>query len=182
MTGRASRDGGRGSLIVVPLDLKRANAIVSAWHRHHRPVLGHRFSIGLIDSEGDLHGCAIVGRPVARLGGEPDRVLEVLRVATDGTANACSKLLAAAARAGKAMGFVRIQTYTLPVEGGASLRATGWIEDGVVDGRKWAHTDGRARANAHPTVDKVRWVCVLNPEPPATNLPPTVDESQGTLL
>ena len=44
---------------------------------------------------------------------------EVLRVATDGTPNACSALLGAAARAAKALGYLRIQTYPLPDEGGA---------------------------------------------------------------
>ena len=84
--------------------------------------------------DGLVHGAIIVGRPVARLAGLPRDVLEVVRLATDGTYNACSVLYAAAARAGKAMGYRRIQTYTLPVEGGASLRASGWVDEGPAGG------------------------------------------------
>ena len=32
---------------IVPITLKEANAFVSAYHRHHGPVTGHKFSIGL---------------------------------------------------------------------------------------------------------------------------------------
>ena len=113
------------SLTVIPLELKEANAFVAKLHRHHKPVVGHRFSIGCVDDGGILRGAAIVGRPVARLAGHPRDVLEVTRLCTDGTHNACSILYAAAAKAGKALGYKRIQTYTLPIEGGASLRAAG---------------------------------------------------------
>jgi hypothetical protein len=121
-------------LFVVPLELTEANAVVGLWHRHHKPCTGHRFSIGCVDIEGVLHGVAIVGRPVARNAGHPRDVLEVSRVATDGTPNACSVLYAAAARAARAMGYLRIQTYTLPWEGGASLRGAGWINEGDAGG------------------------------------------------
>lgn len=62
-------------------------------------------------------------------------IAEVSRLATDGTRNACSILYAAAARACDAMGFDSIQTYTLPEEGGASLRAAGWTCEGEAGGR-----------------------------------------------
>ena len=35
------------------------------WHRHHKPVVGHRFSIGV--ENGEIRGACIVGRPVARI-------------------------------------------------------------------------------------------------------------------
>ena len=162
---------GRSDLRVVPVELKTANALVGLWHRHHQPSQGHRFSLGLIDEEGIIHGAAIVGRPVARLGGKPDRVLEVVRVATDGTYNACSMLLSAAARAGKAMGYERIQTYTLPEEGGASLRASGWRDEGTAGGGQWKHTDGKPRRTDQPTSIKTRWACELNPPRPDTIVP-----------
>lgn len=145
------------SLYVVPIELSEANAAVSAWHRHHQPVIGHRFSLGATDTDGVLHGVCIVGRPVARLAGHPRDVAEVTRLATDGTKNACSILYAAAANACKAMGFVRIQTYTLPWEGGASLRASGWVEDGAAGGGQWKHTDGKPRRTDQPTEIKTRW-------------------------
>lgn len=31
---------------VVPLTLKQANKLVAELHRHHKPCVGHRFSIG----------------------------------------------------------------------------------------------------------------------------------------
>jgi len=46
----------------------------------------------VIDENGILHGACIIGRPVARLAGEPRKVLEVTRLVTDGTYNACSML------------------------------------------------------------------------------------------
>ena len=135
-------------LRVVPLELKEANAFVAALHRHHQPCVGHRFSIGCIDDDGVLRAVAIVGRPVARPAGTPRDVLEVSRLASDGTYNACSVLYSAAARAGKALGFKKIQTYTLPVEGGASLRASGWTNEGDAGG---GSGNTRMENHAEPT-------------------------------
>jgi len=147
-------------LRVVPLTLKDANRVVSALHRHHKPATGHRFSLGVIDSEGVVRGVAIVGRPVARMV-DHTMVCEVSRVATDGTRNACSILLGAAARAAKAMGYAKIQTYTLPEEGGASLRGAGWTCEGDAGGGAWKHTDGKPRDRSQPMAVKSRWVRVL---------------------
>lgn len=153
------------SLHVVPVELTEANAFIARHHRHHQPVVGHRFSIGCIDSDGVLRGVCVIGRPVARLAGSPRDVLEVTRVATDGTQNACSILYAAAARAGLALGFRRIQTYTLPIEGGASLRASGWIEEGAAGGGQWKHTDGKPRRTDQPIDVKTRWMRPLANRP-----------------
>ena len=46
--------------------------------------------------------------------------LEVLRLTGDGTADVCSFLYGAAARAGKAAGYLRLVTYTLSSETGIS--------------------------------------------------------------
>ena len=150
---------------VVPLELAEANALVAEWHRHHQPSQGHRFSIGAIDADGVLHGAAIVGRPVARLAGSPRDVLEVVRLVTDGTENCCSILYAAAARAGLAMGYKRIQTYVLNSESGTSLRAAGWIDAGEAGGGQWKHTDGKARRTDQPTEVKRRWIKSLSERP-----------------
>jgi hypothetical protein len=85
---------------------------------------GHKFSLGVADAE-VLVGVAIVGRPVARLL-DDGLTLEVTRVATDGSQNACSLLYAAAWQASKALGYRRLITYTQDGESGASLRAAGW--------------------------------------------------------
>ena len=109
---------------VRPIELRDANDFISAHHRHHKPVAGHRFSLSLWTD--DLVGVAICGRPVAR---QTDQiaVLEVTRVCVvDGVRNGCSQLLGACARAARAMGYRSIQTFTLDSESGASLRAVGW--------------------------------------------------------
>jgi hypothetical protein len=139
---------------IVPLTLELANAYVAAHHRHHGPVRGHRFSLGLI-GEGGLRGVVIVGWPVARL---PDDGLsaEVTRLCTDGSPNAASALYAAARRVAREMGFLRIVTYTLADEPGTSLRAAGWRCVGEADGGSW-DTPSRRREDDHPTGPKVRW-------------------------
>lgn len=156
---------------VLPLELAEANALVAQWHRHHQPSQGHRFSLGVIDADGELHGAAIVGRPVARLAGSPRDVLEVVRLVTDGTENCCSALYAAAARAGKAMGFRRIQTYVLNSELGTSLRAAGWTDEGEAGGGQWKHTDGKARRTDQPTEMKRRWAKDLAVRPDLAAIP-----------
>ena len=149
-------------LFIIPVELREANEFIAQHHRHHAPVVGHRFSIGCCNEDGQIVGVCVVGRPVARLSGHPRDVAEVTRLATDGTANACSMLYAAAAKAAKAMGFRRIQTYTLPSEGGASLRAAGWINEGKAGGGQWKHTDGKPRRTDQPTVTKYRWSITFN--------------------
>lgn len=42
------------TLSIRPLTLREANAYVTIHHRHNKPVVGHRFSIGVSDSEGVL--------------------------------------------------------------------------------------------------------------------------------
>lgn len=111
---------------LVPLTLAQANALVSQLHRHHKPVVGHRFSIGLREG-GLLVGAAIVGRPVARML-QDGVTAEVTRCVTDGTPNACSKLYAACWRAWRAMGGTRLITYVLASEQGTSVKAAGWKE------------------------------------------------------
>jgi len=143
------------SLAARPLTLSQANQLVGQLHRHHKPVVGHRYSIGAYDGD-RVVGAVIVGRPVARAVNQY-AVAEVTRLVTDGTRNACSFLYGRAAAAAQAMGFERIQTYTLPEEGGASLRAVGWICDGVVrpSGGQWTNREGRR--TDQPTHPKVRW-------------------------
>ncbi len=86
-------------LRVVAVELSIANEFVARYHRHHKPEVGHRFSIGAWDMErACLCGVAIVGRPKARMI-DYRKVVEVTRLATDGTRNACSLLYGAAARA-----------------------------------------------------------------------------------
>jgi len=98
-------------LRTVPVTFVQACEFVTDWHRHHRRPVGHKFSIGVADERDVLVGVAVVGRPVARHL-DDGLTLEVTRVATDGTANACSLLYAAAWQAAKALGYRRLVTYT----------------------------------------------------------------------
>lgn len=93
-------------LEIVPMTLREANAFVEQNHRHHGATVGHKFSIGLSDGE-KIVGVAIVGRPVSRHL-DDGWTLEVNRLCTDGTRNACSMLYAAAWRAARAMGYKRV--------------------------------------------------------------------------
>jgi hypothetical protein len=86
------------------------------------------------------------------------KVLEVTRLATDGTKNACSFLYGAVARAGKALGYEKVQTFILDSEPGTSLSAAGWAEDGESAGGQWKRTDGAPRRTDQPTCAKVRFV------------------------
>ena len=45
-------------MTIIPLDLVQANALVAQWHRHHNPVVGHKFSLGALDNN-RLCGAAI---------------------------------------------------------------------------------------------------------------------------
>jgi hypothetical protein len=179
---RAARGALAPALFIVPIDLDEANALVGRWHRHHQPVLGHRFSIGIADGAGELHGAVIGGRPVARRT-DLRRIAEVTRLVTDGTKNACSMLYAAAARCAKAQGFERIQTFILDSETGVSLRAAGWTYDGPSSGGSWfreANPSHSSPVDRHPTTPKGRWSKPLNPPRPVIVLE-TADESQPTL-
>lgn len=168
------------SLRIVPIELSEANALVLRWHRHHKEAQGHRFSIGVYDTKkGELVGAAIIGRPVARLVNWRTTV-EVVRLVTDGTKNACSILYAAAARVAKELGYEKIQTYILDIETGVSLRASGWTCEAISTGggNGWHSRPGRR--DDQPKNIKQRWSKVLNPPisreivaKPNTRLQPT---------
>lgn len=144
-------------LRVIPLSLKEGNAFVAEHHRHHKPTQGHKFSIGA-DYDGKLVGAAIAGRPVARMV-DFRRVLEVTRLVTDGTHNACSLLYSACARAAKAMGYEKIQTYILETEDGTSLKASGWVCEGLAGGGDWnaSKANKGTRRTDQPMGRKLRW-------------------------
>lgn len=154
------------SLIAVPVTLRDANAFVLAFHRHHRPARGMKFAIGcsefvpcVIGSVGGrLCGVAIVGRPVAR-GFDNGFTLEINRLCTDGTKNACSFLYGRAWRAAQQLGYTRMVTYTLPEEGGSSVRGAGWRLLGATKGGQW-DTPSRRRGPVSVSGEKLLWEAV----------------------
>lgn len=151
-------------LEIRPITLREANSYVSRFHRHNKPTAGSKFSIGCYDGN-NLCGCAIAGRPVARKL-DDGLTLEILRVCTDGTFNACSKLYGACARVAKEMGYHRVITYTLVSEPGASLRAAGFKNCGEAGGLSW-DVPSRPREvvqvslfgeeRKYPNEKKIRW-------------------------
>lgn len=145
------------SLELVPISLGEANAFVASHHRHHKPVPGHKFSIAVADDAG-VRGVAIVSRPTARRSDE-GWTLEVTRCCTDGARNASSMLYGACWRAAKALGYRRLVTYTLPEEGGASLRAAGWRCIGERGGGSWSR-QSRPRIDTAPLQRKLGWEAV----------------------
>jgi len=145
-------------MILRPISVKHASRFVAEHHRHHDAPQGAKFALAAWH-DGQLVGVALVGRPVSRAL-DNGLTAEVIRVATDGTRNACSFLYGAAKRAAQAMGYRKVLTYTLPEEGGASLRAVGWNRVGVAGGGTW-HRASRTRVDHHPTQQKIRWECEL---------------------
>jgi hypothetical protein len=141
-------------LEVTPITLREARAYVDAHHRHHSAPQGGIFAVAVSDGE-IVRGVAIVGRPVARRASD-GWTAEVTRVCTDGARNACSMLYRASWRAARAMGYRRLITYTLPEEGGASLRGSGFRCIGEAGGGAWGRTS-RPRVDTHPTQTKLRW-------------------------
>lgn len=127
-------------LSICHVELKEANEFVIRLHRHHGKIPGHRFSLGA-RMNGELVGVIIVGRPVG--GQHQDDWVEVTRCCTDGTFNACSFLYGAAARAGQALGFSRIQTYLLKEEEGSSLKGSGWKFERMSHPVGWHHDGAR---------------------------------------
>jgi hypothetical protein len=146
------------TLKLMHVELAQANAFVARLHRHHKPVTGHRFSIAAYDGlapETGTKGVAIIGRPVARMTDQYN-VVEVLRLCTDGSPNACSFLYGAAARAASALGYRKIQTFILSSESGISLKATGWKQGHTTAGGDgWQSRAGRRQDQ--PTDPKTLW-------------------------
>lgn len=144
------------SLHIVPITLDQANSLVNEWHRHHLPVQQHKFSIAVCKDDGAICGAAIVGRPVARFL-DDGMSLEVNRCVTDGTPNACSALYGAVVRATKALGYLRVFTYTRIDEPGSSLRGAGWVlEQEKSKGDSWERPN-RQRIDKTEVIGRKRW-------------------------
>lgn len=137
---------------------KAASRWVALLHRHFPDVGQGRFAVAVVDETGAIRGVAIAGNG-PRVWEGTGR-LSIARVATDGAENACSMLLGALCRAGKALGYLEAWTYTLPEEPGTSLRAAGFIEQGLTQshggGGEHSRT-GRPRKPAKDSRPKRRW-------------------------
>lgn len=136
------------------MTFKEASQFISLNHRHHKPPVGWKFGVGLFEGD-DLVGVAVVSRPTARMS-DNGVTAEVTRLCTDGSKNACSMLYGACWRAARAMGYKRLITYTLPDEGGSSLKASGWEFKGEAGGGSWSR-ENRKREDKHPLQVKWKW-------------------------
>jgi len=143
-------------LSLVPVTLAEANAFVASFHRHSRPVTGHRFCAGVADAS-RIRGVVIAGRPVAAALSD-GWTAEVYRCCTDGARNACSILYGAAWRWMQAAGYSRGITYTLAEEDGASLKASGWRVAATLGTRRGWDTPSRSRDNdQYLSCPRTRW-------------------------
>ena len=138
----------------VPLSLAQANAFVGTLHRHHAPVHRDKYRVGCAIGN-RLVGVIQVGRPVAR-GLDDGKTLEVVRLCTDGTKDACSYLYGKAARIAAELGYSRIITYILESETGTSLDAAGWHFDCLTKGGDWS-CPSRPRQTTAQQVAKKRY-------------------------
>lgn len=170
-------------LRVTPIDRAEANAFVARLHRHHKPSPGAKFYIAVSDEHNRIRGVAAVGRPVARHL-DDGWTLEVNRCCTDGARNACSMLYGASWRITKELGFRRLVTYTLPEEGGSSLRAVGWKAIEGVGGHHWSNNVRKRASNPHTDgKPKVLWEASLGiPDTPPPIAGAEVDAGQERLF
>ena len=145
-------------LDIRPIHLNAARDYVREYHRHNIPPTGGKFAISVV-RDNKLCGVAICGRPVARRL-DDGRTLEIYRVCTDGTKNACSKLYGACIRIARDMGYSRVITYTLQSETGASLRASNFRDEGERGGVEWT---GSRRRDYYisPPEKKKRWSYIV---------------------
>lgn len=124
--------------------------MIREYHRHSPEApnqRAHQFSLALLDGW-RICGVVMVCRPASRHLDDGTR-LEVARLCTDGTHNACSRLYAAAFRETLRRGYVRLGTYTLSSESGASLRAAGFTRLHSRKARSW-NTPSRPRSERTP--------------------------------
>ena len=144
-----------------PVSLKFAQQYVREHHRHNKPPVGHKFSVGLFDGERCV-GVAVAGRPVARML-DDGLTLEVTRTCTDGTRNANSMLYGAIVRAATALGYRKCVTYTQHDESGASLRGAGWTPVQQLASRGGWDAPSRPRQDINSAgVARTRWERVCN--------------------
>lgn len=143
-----------------------ANAAITRWHRHHKPVRSHYLASGAF-IDGVLVGVVIGARPnaPALCNG---KTIEVTRLATDGAhPHVASRLLGAVWRAAAALGFTRGVSYTRVDEPGTCYRAAGWVRTATVKGREWSGENKPGRwlqlgdatlfEATTETIDRVRW-------------------------
>ena len=160
--GAAERPGGS----IIPFTLRKANDFVQAHHRHNGRTArdGGKFAIAL-EFEGQVVGVAIVGNPLSATYMD-GLTAEILRVCVSEGAppNSNSMLYGACRRTWFGMGGVRLLTYTLTTESGASLKAAGFRLAAEIKGHDpatWGKDDHLTSRQTLSVVGlrKFRWEC-----------------------
>jgi hypothetical protein len=147
-------------LRLLPWAVKHALPFIEQTHRRLPDRQGAMWAVRVVHCM-DLEaaqtiGVAVVGR-AARLLHQDFATLEVLRVSViEGNRNACSMLYGACSRMARAAGADNLVTYLHGDEHGASLRASGWVPDGMTDGGQWDRSSRPRRAVAD-ALPKQRW-------------------------
>ena len=144
----------RSGLSHQPIPIRLARQFVGQEHRHNPEIHAARWAMAAYLGA-HIVGVVMVGNVVPRLLRHPRRA-EVVRLATDGTANACSYLYGVAARIARAMGIWSLKTYTLISESGASLRAVGAKLEHQVAAQSWDRPK-RRRDDKHTIAPRQRW-------------------------
>lgn len=150
---------GQQKLYAVPCSVSRAREVVDVWHRHHGSSTSALYAAAVATADGTVRGVALIGRPVARLL-DDGWTLEVTRVATDGTPNACSALYGVARRLAATLGYARLITYTREDEPGTSPKAAGLTDDGPIRARSW-DMPSRPRTDKTEIVRRRWWSLVV---------------------
>ena len=151
-------------LVIVPMTLQKANDFVAAHHRHNGRTArnGGKWAIGASLPSG-LVGIAIVGNPLSAsfMDGFTAEVTR-LCVLPDAPKGTCSKLYSRCWQIWRLMGGLKLVTYTLQSESGASLRGAGWVVVGQVKPTEkgWRKDDHLSDTRVYQPVmaqPKFRW-------------------------
>lgn len=157
---------------VRPSTVKAARAWVRETHRHLPNVQGGLFATSVWDQFGQV-AAGICGNP-PRVWQGTGRIV-ITRVAAlqlpdvlDSKGNAhpapaCTMIYRSLCDAARSLGYREIWTYTLPGEGGASLRAAGFVQHGETRAEEWDRPS-RPRDVAVNAESKLRWMRVLRQE------------------
>lgn len=142
-----------------PISFKDAAEYTHKYHRHSKYIHGWKFGVSIVDDNDEIIGVAVAGRPVSRIL-DDGYTLEILRICTNtDEKNVVSKLVSSMVRAGKALGYTKIITYTRIDETGTSLLACGFRsckDDMVVRKRSW-NTPSRKRTDRSEVIERIRW-------------------------
>lgn len=146
----------------VAIEPLRSRELVNSYlehvHGHAGGVAGWRFAVGARDSV-SMVGVLVAGRPVAPAT-DQDGTLEVTRLCLleGAPVNTASRLLGAACKAARALGYHTVQTWLLDGERGTAYRAAGFEPVRTSSGGRWTRK-GKPRRDDERNADlpKVLW-------------------------